>query len=198
VYERFKEVILRWEKQTGCFVKVLCTDNGLEFCNQDVDGFLRGRGIEHQKSVRYTPQQNGRAERVQRTLMEKARLMMSEVQAPKDLWGEALMTANAVRNISLVKNREMTLFEILKKRKPDLSMMRDFGCRAFVLKPKEIRKKLDDRSFNGIFVGYAADSKAWRVLVDEGGRLKLHISRDVVFDEEEMGFAAKDQGVSEY
>jgi transposase InsO family protein len=188
VFEHLKEIMVRWERQTGYSVKVLRTDNGLEFCNQDVDGFLRGRGIEHQRSVRYTPQQNGRAERVQRTLMEKARSMMAEAQVPKDFWGEALMTSNTIRNLSPVKNRDKTPFEMFQKRKPDLSMLRVFGCRAFVLKPKEKRRKLDERSYKGIFVGYAVGSKAWRILVHDGGQLKLHISRDVEFDEGVMGF----------
>jgi hypothetical protein len=114
--------------------------------------------------------------------------MMAEARVPKDFWGEALMTANAIRNLSPVKNLDKIPFELFQKRKPDLSMLRVFGCRAFVLKPKEKRRKLDERSYKGIFVGYAVGTKAWRILVHDGGQLKLHISRDVEFDEEVMGF----------
>jgi transposase InsO family protein len=86
MFARLKYVILRWEKQTGLPGKVLRTDNGLEFCKKEVDGFLDEKGIEHHRSAWCTPQQNGRAQRVQRTLMEWARSTMIEAQVPKKVW----------------------------------------------------------------------------------------------------------------
>ena len=65
--------------------------------------------------------------------------------------------------------------------KPDVSGMRVFGTRAFVMVPKELRRKLDPVSEPGIFVGYSTNSKAYRVLLD--GTSKVVESRDVVFDE---------------
>jgi hypothetical protein len=69
-----------------------------------------------------------------------------------------------------VKDRKKAPFEMFKKKKPDLSMMHVFGCRAFVQEPKELRKTLDGICFKGIFVGYATGSKAWQVLVQGGVR----------------------------
>jgi transposase InsO family protein len=88
------EVAARWERQTGSWFKILRTGRGTEFCNTEVDSVLTSKGLQHQLSVRYTPQQNGRVERVNRALKDRARALVIQSKAPKKLLAEALSTAN--------------------------------------------------------------------------------------------------------
>ena len=80
------------ENQTEKKIKVLRTDNGGEFCGNEFEEFCKKCGIARQKTTPYTPQQNGVAERMNRTLMEKARSMLSGVELGQELWAEAVGT----------------------------------------------------------------------------------------------------------
>ena len=77
VFDGFKEFKALVENQTEKKIKVLRTDNGGEFCKKEFEEFCKKCGIARQKTTPYTPQQNGVAERMNRTLMEKARSMLS-------------------------------------------------------------------------------------------------------------------------
>lgn len=90
VKECIEKFIARAERETGCKLKVLRTDNGLEFVNSELKIMLENRGIVHQKSIVYTPQQN-RAEREMRTLVEAAQTMIDGMH--KKFWAEAVNTA---------------------------------------------------------------------------------------------------------
>jgi transposase InsO family protein len=79
VFDRFKEFKALVENQTEKIIKVLRTDNGGEFCRNEFEEFCKKCGIARQKTTPYTPQQNGVAERMNKTLMEKARCMLSGV-----------------------------------------------------------------------------------------------------------------------
>lgn len=74
------------ENQSNRKVKKLRTDNGLEFCNQEFDGFCKQEGVVRHRTCAYTPQQNGIAERMNRTIMEKVRSMLSESGLEKRFW----------------------------------------------------------------------------------------------------------------
>lgn len=86
-------------------IKVIRTDNGKEYVNEQLGSYLRDKGIKHEHSMPYTPQQNGEAERLNRTLLDKARPMLSEAQLPLDMWAEAVVTANYLRTVSPVKGK---------------------------------------------------------------------------------------------
>lgn len=85
VLEAFKHYKLKAEKQTGKQIKKLRTDNGKEYLSNAFKNFLKNEGIVHQLSVEYTPQQNGVAERKNRTLVEMARCMMLQGNLPQSL-----------------------------------------------------------------------------------------------------------------
>ena len=89
------------ENQVGRRVKRLRTDNGLEFCSREFDDYCFQEGIQRHKIVPYNPQQNGMAERMNMTLLERVRSMFDGSGVPKDLWGEALSTAAYVINRSI-------------------------------------------------------------------------------------------------
>lgn len=74
-------------------VKCLRTDNGLEFCNTAFDVFCKKFGIERHKTCSYTPQQNGVAERMNRTIMEKVRCLLSESGLEERFWAKAAATS---------------------------------------------------------------------------------------------------------
>lgn len=100
VFDRFKTWKNLIERQTGMTVKTLRTYNGLEFCNENMNQFFEFNCIRRHKTVPYTPQQNGIAERINRTLLERIRSMITPTGLSKRLWGEAVMTATHLINRS--------------------------------------------------------------------------------------------------
>jgi transposase InsO family protein len=92
------------ETQAGTKVKAIRTDNGLEYVNNTLHSYLASKGIEAQTTMAYTPQQNGKAERLNRTLVNKAIPMLVASGLPQEAWAEAMVTANHLRNISPTTN----------------------------------------------------------------------------------------------
>ena len=95
------------------------------------------------------------------------------------MWADAVITASFIRNRSPAAGRDKTPYELFFGKVPDVSYMRVFGATAFVHVPKELRRKLEPVSREGVFIGYAPNSKAYRILTDDGNVL---ISRNVSFD----------------
>lgn len=131
-------------------------------------------------TVRYTPEQNGKAERLNRTLMEKVRPMLAGSGMPKNMWAEAVVTANYVRNRSPATGRDKTPWEQFYGLKPDVSHLRTWGARTYSLTPKALRNKLEPTSESGRFIGYPEGTKGYKILLDNG---TIIISRDVTFVE---------------
>ena len=178
-----KEVLRMLETQAGQKLKLVRTDRGSEYLNAPLMDFFQSKGIIHETTALYTPQQNGAAERLNRTLMERVRAMLHGSKLSVDMWAEAAVTANFIRNRSPVSGSAKTPWELFYNSKPDISHMRVFGSKAYVHIPKQFRRKLDPLSKPGIFIGYEANSKAYRILLDDG---KITVSRDVMFDEAQM------------
>ena len=82
------------------------SDNGGEFCSGEFESFLKSQGILHQKTVPKNPEQNGVAERKNRSLIEATRCMISDANISKSFWAEAVTTANYVINRSPCKAYE--------------------------------------------------------------------------------------------
>lgn len=177
-----KEVLEMLQNQVGKRVKRVRTDRGREYVNEELSSYFKERGIIHETTAPYTPQQNGAAERLNRTLMEKVRAMLQDAGLENELWAEAIVTANYIRNRLPAAGVEKTPWEACFGVKPDVSHVRVFGCPAYAQVPAEKRSKLDARSQRGVFVGYEPHSKAYRVLLDDSD--KIVVSRDVIFDEQ--------------
>lgn len=170
------------ENQTGKTIKILRTDNGSEFCNKEMRKCLESKGIRHQTTTPYTPEQNGVAERMNRTIVERARCLLFDASLPKALWAEAVSTSVYLINRS--PNRSLpnkTPFELWSGAKPDMSHIRVFGSQAMTHIPKEKRKKFDSKSEELVFVGYCEDTKGYRLL--RMGTKTIVKSRDVIFIE---------------
>lgn len=102
-FDTFLQFIAMAEKQTGKTLKQFRSDNGKEYMNSKFKTYFQNRGILHQTTVSYTPQQNGIAERINRTLVEMARCMIQQSGVPQYLWAEAINTATYIRNHSPTK-----------------------------------------------------------------------------------------------
>lgn len=177
------EVLQRWQRLTGQQVVTVRSDRGGEFSSNMLQSALKESGVTHEYTTPYTPQQNGVAERMNRTLFEKVRCLLHGAALPDHYWGLALQAASDVRNLCPVSGQALTPFEVFMGRKPDLRMLRVFGCDCFVHVPA-IRcrdPKLGSRSTPAVLVGYSETSKAWKVATVSNGRSTVSDSRDVVF-----------------
>ncbi|GJT77012.1 putative ribonuclease H-like domain-containing protein [Tanacetum coccineum] len=138
--------------------------NGTEFKNQLMNEFCAKKGIKREYSIARTPQQNGVAERKNRTLIEAARTMLADSLLPIQFWAEAVNTACYVLNRVLVTKPQMkTPYEILMGRSPNISFMRPFGCSLTILNTLDQLGKFDGKSEEGYLLGYSTNSKGFRV-----------------------------------
>eukprot|EP00253_Pinus_taeda_P027973 PITA_27973 len=147
VFSVFKQFRALVEKNTGRTIKCLRTNNGGEFTSKEFDRDCKDAGIERHKTRIYTPQQNGVVERMNRTLLERARSMLSNVGLQKELWTEAVATTCYVINRSPSTAIGCKIPQEVWKGHPcDYSKLRVFGCDAYALVPKHQRTKLDPKS----------------------------------------------------
>ncbi|GKF53835.1 putative ribonuclease H-like domain-containing protein, partial [Tanacetum coccineum] len=109
-----KDFIRQIENQLNQKVKTIRSDNGTEFKNKEVIEFCGMKGIKREYSNARTPQQNGVAERKNRTLIEAARTMLADSFLPNTFWAEAVSTACYVLNRVLVtKPHNKTPYELI-------------------------------------------------------------------------------------
>ncbi|GJU60026.1 putative ribonuclease H-like domain-containing protein [Tanacetum coccineum] len=145
-------------------VKIIRCDNGGEFRNKEMDEFCTRKGIKREFSNARTPQQNGVAERRNRTLIEAARTMLADAKLPVTFWAEAVNTACYVQNRVLVnKSQNKTPYELFNGRSPAIGFLRPFGCHVMILNTLDHLGKFDAKGDEGYFVGYSLSSKAFRV-----------------------------------
>ncbi|GJR27040.1 putative ribonuclease H-like domain-containing protein [Tanacetum coccineum] len=132
--EILKNFITSIENQSDHKVKTIRSDNGTEFKNRIMNKFCEMKGIRREFSVARTLQQNGVAERKNRTLIEAARTMLADSKLPTTFWAEAVNTACYVQNrVLVIKPHKKTPCEFFLGRKPALSFMRPFGCLVTIL-----------------------------------------------------------------
>ncbi|KAL5768311.1 hypothetical protein ACOSQ2_015094 [Xanthoceras sorbifolium] len=194
VFDTFKSWKTLIEKQTGKQIKRLRTDNGLEFCSGDFNRFCEDEGIVRHRTVVKTPQQNGVAERMNRTLLERARCMLSNAGLSKDFWAEAISTACFLVNRSPSTAIEFKTPEEVWSGKPaDYSNLRIFGCPAYM---HVSEGKLEPRAKKCIFLDYASGVKGYRLWCLDPKSPKFVISRDVTFDESALLTSKKESPVS--
>lgn len=193
VFNKFKEWKTLVENQTGKKVKKLRTDNGLEFCNQQFNSYCANEGIARHKTVRLTPQQNGLAERMNRTLMDKVRCMLVQAKLPKGLWAETLLTASYLVNLSPSAALDFkTPFEIWHGKPASYVNLKVFGCPAYA---HVNQGKLAPRAFKGQFLGYPDGVKGYKLWCTDLEPPRCIISKDVAFNEKAVFEAKKDAGL---
>lgn len=161
-FEEFKALV---ENKTDERIKSIRSDNGREFKNGLMEAFTKKAGIEHQFTVAYAHQQNGRAERWNRTLEEKIKALLFDSKLPKQAWGEAANHATYLMNRQICSVHGKIPHELMFNEKVDLSNLQIFGAKMMTFIPKEKRNKLmkhcDDTR---VFVGFQGGSKNLRML----------------------------------
>ncbi|KAK2997449.1 hypothetical protein RJ639_025454 [Escallonia herrerae] len=174
-----------FSRKTGKKLKYFGSDNGMEYKDEEFLQFCKDKGIIRHFSVKRTPEQNGVAERMNKTLLERARCMRLNADLPKSFWAEAVNTACYLINrspSSAINHRVPE--EVWSGKQVNFSAMKFFGCPAYVHLHNEERSKLDPKSKECIFLGYEEGVKGYR-LWDPVAKKKV-ISRDVVFNEAHM------------
>nr|GEV35421.1 putative ribonuclease H-like domain-containing protein [Tanacetum cinerariifolium] len=162
-----KSFITGLENQLSLKVKVIRSDNGIKFKNNDLNQFCGMKGIKREFSVPRTPQQNSIAEQKNRTLIEAARTMLADSLLPIPFWAEALNTACYVQNMVLVtKPHNKTPYELLHGRTPSIGFMRPFGRPVTILNTLDSLGKFDGNVDEGFLVRYSISSSGPTWLFD--------------------------------
>eukprot|EP01018_Ginkgo_biloba_P029752 Gb_40566 [translate_table: standard] len=181
-FKFFKHYKTMVEKQSRYYLKVLRTNRGGEFTSREFSDYCNNHGIKRQLTAAYTPQQNGVAERKNRTIMEMAQSMLKSKNLPNDYWTEAVATVVYILNRSPTKSvKNITPKEAWSGHKPSVTHFRVFGCVSYVHILDKKRKKLDAKSQLCIFVGYFEETKGYRFY--NPITKQFIVSRDVLFNE---------------
>jgi hypothetical protein len=159
------------ENQHNVTIKLLRSDRGGEYYRRHAPfgqvpepfaKYLEENGIKAQYSMPGEPQQNGVAERHNRTLMDMVRSMLSYSTLSVELWMEALKTAAHILNCVPSKSVPKTPYELWFGKKPSLNYLRVWGCLAEAKLFNPQQKKLDDKTVSCYFIGYSDKSKGYR------------------------------------
>jgi hypothetical protein len=151
--EAFEDVDARWGTEHGIKMKILHSDNGGEYKNRAFDAYLSRKGIRRRLTVHDTPEHNGVAERLNRTLLEKVRAMLHAADLLKNLWGEVLKHAVWLKNRTSTKALGgRTPYKLFHHEKPDLRNIHEWGCKVAV--HVEDNGKLDGRAREGRWLGF--------------------------------------------
>ena len=168
----------------GATVKVLFSDNGGEYTSNEFKDYCNSNGVQTLHSSPRSPQQNGIAERFNRTIIEALRTTLVTSRMARSYWGEF------VRSIVFVRNHlphtslpdSMSPIEAAFGTVPDVSRFRTLGCDCYSILDTDGMDKLLIKAQPSTLLGYAADSQSYRVLIWSTG--KTAETRNVVFDEE--------------
>ena len=165
-------------------MKTLRTDNGGEFTSTKFQSYLKSCGVRHELTIPKTPEQNGAAERLNRTLVETTRAMLLDAKLSQKFWAEAVSTATYLRNRSpTTALQNSTPHEAWHGSKPCVNHLRVFGSMTYVHIPKDERGKLDSKTKKCALLGYGNVQKGYRVY--DPVSKNITYSRNVKFDEHE-------------
>jgi transposase InsO family protein len=179
--ETLKTLLRRAQNEFGLRIKKIRSDNGTEFKNSQIEGFLEEEGINHEFSSPYTPQQNGVVERKNRTLLDMARTMLDEYKTLDRFWAEAINTAcYSINRLYLHRILKKTSYELLTGKKPNVSYFRVFGSKCFILIKRGRSSKFAPKAVEGFLLGYDSNTRAYRVFNKSTGLVE--VSCDIVFD----------------
>jgi hypothetical protein len=180
--ETLKGFLKRAQNEFGLRIKKIRSDNGMEFKNSQIEGFLEEEGIKHEFSSPYTPQQNGVVERKNRTLLNMVRTMLDEYKTPNQFWAEAINTAcYSINRLYLYRILKKTSYELLTDKKPNVSYFRVFGSKCFILVKRGRKSKFAPKAVEGFLLGYDSNTRAYRVFNKSTGLVE--VSCDIMFDE---------------
>lgn len=167
-------------------VKIFKTDNGSEFFRHAFQTLVSSLGILHQSTCVYTPQQNGVAERMHRTILNMARALRFQASVPLKFWGDCVLTSVYLLNKLPTRSLHYkTPFEILYSTPPSMSHIRTFGCLCYASSPK-LSNKFSPRAIPTVMVGYSLTQKGY-IIYDLHSH-SLFVNRHIVFKEDVFPF----------
>ncbi|QRV82479.1 integrase core domain protein [Ceratobasidium sp. AG-Ba] len=179
-YKAFELFLLRQKKAKILKVRF---DNGGKFVNQSWKAHTTKAGTVLETTAPYSSQQNGIAEKLNRTLLEHACAMMFESDAPKFLWSEAVAYACYLKNRVPTQVHgvfQLTPYERFRGTKPNVSLLRPWGTKCYVLDQAVNRSKLDPKAFKAVFTGILdVQGKSWRYY--KPGAMRIYHSCNVAF-----------------
>ena len=179
MFKKFKVMV---EKEIDRQIKVVRSDRGGEYTSTTFMEYCEEQGIRRFLTAPYTPQQNGVAERKNRTILDMVRSMLKSKKMPKEFWAEAVQCAIYVQNrCPHVKLDDQTPQEAWSGQKPTVSHLKVFGSVAYAHVPDQRRTKLEDKSKRYVFIGYDEKTKGYKLL--DPISKKVTVSRDVQINE---------------
>ena len=184
---KIKKLVKRLHSQFGVYPARIHTDRGGEFMSNELQEFYEEVGIKSTQAPPYTPQLNGRAERMNRTLITKTRSMLLDAKAPRELWAEGIVSAATLHNRLKVHEDGSTPLQRLtgKHIVTDLGVLHPFGCTAYVAVPSQLSgNKYDPVGVKMVFVGWE-DPVGYRFLQSSGSN-KVIISRNAKFVDDDF------------
>ena len=166
-------------------VKEFHSDGGAEFKSKTLAAFFASQGTMHTTTTPHTPQHNGIAERMNRTLLVTTRALLHAAGAPPILWAEAVNYAAIIHNHRTRKALgDKSPFTVLHNAATDSSKLRVWGCDAHVMVYESKQSKLGARTWKGMFTGISEQQNAWRIY--DAINNKMVVTRDVVFNEQQF------------
>ncbi|POM61391.1 hypothetical protein PHPALM_29598, partial [Phytophthora palmivora] len=185
VREKFTLYYEHVKTQLKVRMKKIRCDNARELTALG-DTCKRNYGMECSLTVKHTPEQNGVAERMIRTVSERMRCLLVHFELPEGLWAEAANTAAYCVNIVPNTTRSMEVpYAVWFRETPAYTRLRTFGCAVLAYIDKVERKKLNARAREAIFVGYSRERRGYRLLDCKTN--KAFYSHTLVFDEDRPG-----------
>ena len=159
------------KNETGECIMFFCTNNGGEYTSEAFAEYLCNEGICHQTTASHTSAENGKSEHLHRTIMNHARAIRYDSNLPPNMWGEAVKAVGYLKNRTPTRTLDdKTPFEVWYGEHPDVSHLRELGCKVWVHIPGD-NPKIYNRSVECILVGYSDSSKAYRCLHQPSGRI---------------------------
>jgi hypothetical protein len=182
VFSIFKSFAKRAENEFDFKIKKIRSDNGYELKNSRIVDYCDEKGVKHEFSTKYTPEQNGVVERKNQTLIDMARSMLSEYNVSDTFWAEEINTAcHASNRLYYHRLLKKTPYELLIGRKTNISYFWLFGCKCYILKKGTHLYKFQSKCDEGFLLGYSLNSKTYRVYNQSSGLVEE--TSDVEFDE---------------
>lgn len=177
-FEVIKTYIEEVEREKNLKVSTIRCDNGGEYTSNKMKNWCRYKGIILDYTIPYSPQLNGKAERLNRTVLEKVRALLFQSKEESYLWGEAAKTAAYLINRTPVETlNNLTPIEMWTNQQPDLSNIEIFGSEAYSKKLGHLQK-LESRTNKMIMIGYAPTG--YRLFDKE--KQRVIIRRDIIFN----------------
>ena len=196
VLEATKWFITNAQAETKQRLTTFLTDNGTEYVNRQLSTYLIQKNIKHLRTIPYSPQQNGQAERKNQTIMAITRCILIESRLPYNYWSFAVHHAVYTMNRLPTKRIEwQTPYELWQGNKPDVHHLRPFGCIAYAHLESSLRTSLQPTARKCIFLGYAPNQKGY--IVQDIQNQVILARRDVTFNEQEMNSSILQEAITD-